>query len=508
MLKLGSYKNSELNINLGESSLSNVSFQRILAILNSSILPGEELDFSLSDLSGEISNYKIHDTNGLVITKNDETLEEKSFSEFILKRGHVLLESNSIQSRLIPVNSFNLEQMQSQIKSLVIKINPELVITKENLEKQLEALKVEIEGSLNDEQKDKYNRLQELNSRLVTIQEQIDFYQNEKKIKEELNSKIKKLTADKQATIQMLESVELLIKNREDLISRLNSYSNITTSQDQIEALKTKKTDFLHSKLYASKSEWTLNNSDEEEDTKKTRFQINFNVTVIFTVLNLIITIIAFVYSYSINVLIIGAVFSLVLMTLYIVSRFFKDSLEDLGEEDLPAVKASQDTTKSVLNEQEDPNTQLFLNSAWANALKSELELLDSNIKKNLNGKTYETLKAEQAKTDESVAIENEKLEELNSRSLTSDEYYKKRRESDILKIERENLEFGLKIDSKLTSQLTSLNESIKGVGLKIDYARKFSESFPVFILGSLGNEQILALKQDLSNQLVLVNSN
>lgn len=506
MLKFGIYKNNELNLNLEDSPITNINLQRILDILNSNVLPDEELNFSITDLNGDVLNYKITNSNGFFITQNNQTLEYKNFSSFLLSKAFIKLDANTINTRVLSTNA--LEDLKSQIKLLSIDIDPALTNTKQNNEKQIEDLKLKIEGSLNDDQKDKYKRLQELNSRAEAIQEQISFYQNEKKIKEELNSQIKKFNTEKQNTMQMLESVELLIKSREDLVAKLNTYNNNTTSQEQINELKTKKVNYLNSKLFENKSAGNLNISEDEDDKKTNHLKFNLNVTIILTVLNLIITVIAFLYSYSINVLIIGTIFSVVLATLYIISRFFKDSLEDITPSQPDSKLTLKENTESVKPEHEDPNTQLFLNSAWANALKSELQLIDANIQKNLNGKSYEILKAEQAKIEESLILENKKLEDINSKSLTSDEYYKKRRENDILKIEKENLEFGLKVEPELTNQLNALTSSLKEIEAKIALATKIANNFPVFIVSNLKKEQISELKQDLFNQLVLVIAN
>jgi len=503
MIRLLKYENTSSEIDIENNPISAEVLTRIFQILDSQVVVGEELVMELTDLNKEKKLYSIKNLNGFGIEENSKPLEFKSFKEFLVAKADINLETDTFKNRILDISNSNIEQIKSLITNISFDVSPTPETSSSNTV-NIEDIKSKIEDSLPEDQKSKYKRLEELNSRVESIQSQIDFYQNEKKLKEELNSNIKKFSTEKETMSQMLQSVELLINNREELVSRLDLYGGLAHSPESILELKSKKVSYLNTKLFSNKNTVNSRMSDETEEKRESKF--NFNVTVFFTILNLVITLIAFLYSYSINVLIFGLLFSFVLMVLYIISRFFKDSLEDIDPKDSKKIEIEEKAF--AFDEPEDPNTQLFINFAWANALKSELQIIDTNIQKNLNGKTYEALKDEQVKNEEAAALEKQKLEDLNSKSLTSDEYYKKRRELDILKIERENLEFDLKIDPELSNQLKELTDSNKNLESKSEYIKKFKETFPIFLIGDLKKEIFSALKQDFLNQLVLVIAN
>lgn len=478
-----------------------ISFSQLnttLEALGGNLSSSSELNFTLTNLEGVDEVYAIRNTGNASIFKGDELVMASNFYEFLKKKTNLLVDKNTITNRFI--KSENIESSNSKLDELTITIDPTLEQRVENVSKELEVQKNNINTTLSPDQKEKYTRLQELEGRLTEIQSQIEYYQSEKKIREEVNQNIKKFTTEKDNISQMLKSVEVMINSKKELELKLESYKKNLQSAEVVTQLKASKVSNLNTKLAQSKQQAI---SFEEEIPDK-KFKININIPLALVILNVFITLLGFIYSYSFTLLLIGTITSVILMFLYLASRFFYDSLDGIG---IARSVNIQEPTQIEENakQEEDPNTSLFINTAFANALNNELNILVNNINKNLNGKTYEELALELNNIDSLVKKEEEKLSQLNAKSITSDEYYKKRREADILKIERENIEYGLKLDPSIQSKIKSLTEQLKTLKSEIEYSKLLAKNFPVFILVENVSANLLELKNKLSCQLVLV---
>ena len=125
-----------------------------------------------------------------------------------------------------------------------------------------------------------------------------------------------------------------------------------------------------------------------------------------------------------------------------------------------------------------------FINAAWVNAIKTEMATVDDAISKNLNGKDYSQMEKELADIDIQEKQANDELQNLDKKSLTSEEYYKKRRELDILKIEKENLEYTFNNNAS-SSDTAALESQLAELTGKIAAAEETRSTLP-FIIYSL----------------------
>lgn len=487
MFKLKIFKNADRVINLENESISLDEMNKILQILNNQVVQDASLSFQVADNT----EYTVP--------------SEQSFFEILKAQAGIILSEQALQSRALNAAAIQPDALTNNIKSLVLTIDPSLQSELEAKKQQKISLSGQLQQSLSEEEKQKLARLQEVESRIKSVQEDVDFYQNEKKLKDEINKEIKALKTEQDTISQMLKSVELIITKKNELQSKVDSFNPaaVTPSNEEIINLKSKKIEFTNTNL-SSKRGISIINSEEDEEKRQRIFEVN--LAVVLAILNIVITIIGFLYSYSFSVLLAGMVFSVILSLLYVISRFYKDALEGLpaSEDDLAlsaqmvpdATSAAQvDNVRNYL----DPNSQLFINSALLNALKSEVALLDQNIERNLNGKSYEALQTDLKDISSKLTQKNTEIEELSSKAITSDEYYKKRREVDILKIEKENIEFGFKGNSESLQKSSLLDQEIQAISKKIELATQVSQFFPVFLIDAASVPQI-------SNQIILVN--
>lgn len=504
MIKFLEYKNINEQINLLESSITLNIFSSLINILQGVIVQGSELKFSIQKPSKQSSEYVIKDQNGWGIYKGQTKINSGSFAEFVKSELGIIILDSTFKNFLI--NFSNIDLVEQSVANLPLEADTNIPAQIDSIEKEIANLTESLKSELNDEQKGKFNRLAEVSERINSIQLDIDFYQNEKKLKEDLNNKIKKAKAEKENVGQMLQSVEMLIKSKQDLEEKLNAFSNYKDSYDKIKELKGQKVSYINSKLTTKQSVNLLNS--EKDQVKSGSFFKNFNVTLTLALVNTIITLLAFLFVNNWVVLLVGVVFTIVLIIIYFVSRFFKDSLEDSMENKEEGFYIAKSVDGASLFDSEDPNTQLFINAAWASALEEELILVEENIKRNLNGKSYEELKASQKMVEQSIEVENKKLEELSKKSITSDEYYKKRREVDILKIEKENIEFGLKLNPEKDSKIKELVIKKEDLKLILENLKDFKHLLPIFLQNIEDDNLVRDIKSRILNQVILVRAN
>lgn len=496
MIQFISLKKNNDQINLLESSIDLNVFEGLIKLLNRDPNVDIELVFKINK-ANKSEQFLINNTS---ILKEGNVIEENSFFNLLKTELGIILDTNILKSRLLTGSSLN--DLETSFNSLNLAVDAELVTKINSKTQEQKELKTQLLNTLDEDQKSKFTRLEEVTDRIGSIQVQVDFYQNEKKIKEELNSNIKKYKIDKENINQMLQSVELLIENRESLNLKLKSFEQFTDSYEKVKELKTQKINYLNSKLSLRQ---TPGSSILEDDSKEgEKKSASLNIFLIIPIINLLVTFVVFLVTYNITILLIGILFTVLLIIIYIVSRFFKDSLEDIEELNSKAFSQQKDS-KEKIAEVEDPNTQLFINSAWANAIKDEIEVIDINITKSLNGKSYDSLKQDLSHLDLNIEKENQKLEELSQKAITSDEYYKKRREIDILKIEKENLEYGLKLEPTISNKIQELSKEIENLKLLTEMGQKTNVLVPIFIKISDNMPQIEQIKQIIGAQVILV---
>ncbi len=293
------------------------------------------------------------------------------------------------------------------------------------------------------EDKSKLDRLQEIQARIKTFEMEIEGYQNSKKNKEDLEKRLKKAEQEKQILEENLSSVNSLIQKRNGIIAELSKYGDLGKDpalQEKVEQLKSK----TINKNIDNVRKATNKRSHSAGINSKTDYEMKFEGLPILGLiaLQVVVTIVYYLISLQTKAIMMGLFTLIVLSIVLALINIIKDKaslhIYDEGAENNLRITYNEIDTTSQ-NEQ-----NFFVNAAMVNAIKQELLALDSLIKHHLGGKSVEDVNSERTKIEaEYVQLNNESNKMQNS-ILSSEEYYKKRREVDILKIEQENLEYAL----------------------------------------------------------------
>ncbi len=487
-------------------------------------LSGEEKGYLIRDLSSFTSFLseadsvitKLYiDVNGkeLAIEKDqlnksvqyfiaEEKLSEDVYGYLSNQLG-VVFNDDTLKSRLVDLAGqvqITGEGLINLIQSsdAVVLINQDLNTKQSELESKLTATKTETSQNFNPEQVSQLDKKMEIESKIKNIQEEIDFYQNEKKMREELNSKIEKAKRDKEKSAQMLESVKFLIANRDQVIGEINKFGNLAHDpalNEKIINLKQGRVEKIKNFLLKSKRRNQVPESIVNEEDDHHGRRLYAKSLIILMLIQLIISIVLYFSSFEQRIIVLGFISILLIAIMLGLVNLFKTHTS-VHLKNTVGIEAEP----KLFNSNED---RLFVDAAWVNALRSELESLESIIQKRLNGKTIQESFEESKKLEMEYNSVGSELEKIQNRSLTSEEYYKKRRELDILKIEKENLDYSLNDDIKAvdTTEVMDINSELEKVKKEISDANILKNKLPIVLLNfsNIAEElksQILGLKE------------
>ncbi|MFS8130705.1 MAG: hypothetical protein ACMG57_01870 [Candidatus Dojkabacteria bacterium] len=414
---------------------------------NNKIL-SSELIFKIADAE-EVKISRDYQNNTITTTLNGEVLQKPFFS-VVSEKLNVSLDAVSWSKLVIDCVKNNISTID-QLKSLV-SIDAPLSGG------DLESLIAKAAEGLTPEELEKVKRLRDTNLKINSMDLEVGTYQNQKKDKEDI--KKKKEIADREVKNieDKLSSVKLLIDNREHLVAELEKFKSYTGNLDvrkKVDVIKDTRTNNLITELKTRKKTSGVNMETEEKEGSL--FVGKWMVGLV--VFQLLLSIVMFALTLQLIQLLIGlfsAVVIVVLMLLINVSRYTYDyKVKKFIESDMTGTSYSTVMTKSSPEEE-----KLMVNFAWGNALYEEYKLINNTINSRLGDKNL----AQLTKDKEFLIGEQGRLDKLQNdmetKALNTEEYYKKRRELDILKIEKENIEFSLegKVNSDIEEQITTLS--------------------------------------------------
>lgn len=494
MLKFNALKTKDLNVQFS-SGLALKEFDLFLSILDGLIQQDQELHFSIKDLTKKTKDFVIKYKDGYKLISGDQEFSHSNFYGFVKKELGLDLSKQELLKRVFVVYK---EEDSQNVKNSNLSINLELEQNLQALTSAVQKIEQEIKSKLTAETAPAFERFKEIKSKIQDLQVQIDAYQSEKDIRASINQNIDSLKKNKDSIAQMLSSVSLLIKNKQDVNSRLAQFNYSEQSKTIIQNLKQQKVQYLNQKLIQNSVQ--RNSKTYNQNTKanlNTGFSRSNMVTILLFLTNFL-GLVGFLYSGNSFIFL-----TLVTANVFYILVFTFLKFIYVSEEGSSIQREREDLRKNKSEEQEDPNSQLFINSAWAEALNSELSLIERSIQSSLKGKDYGTLESDLQLIEQELQTLEGELKDLDNNFITTDEYYKKRREVDILKIEKENVEFSLKVDSTTLSNLSASETKLLAVKSKIDNANFLKERFPLFIKLT----QNITTKPSLQifNQVVLV---
>ncbi len=287
---------------------------------------------------------------------------------------------------------------------------------------------------------------------------EVGSYQNQKKNKEDQKKNKEKIDNDIKAIEDKLASVNLLTESQNRLKGELEKFKSITSDSSiyqKVEKIKENRSQTLSSSLKNMKKSVGVN---METETKEGSLVVA-KWMIALVGFQLVLSLLFFIITFQLIQLLIGvfsAVVILILMLLVNVSRYSYQYKANLN-----VSPTSLPLQKSVLVSNPDED-KLILNNAWSRALQGELDMVNITITSRLGDKTLDQIKAEKEKLLEEQKKLDSQMSETEGKALNTEEYYKKRRELDILKIEKENIEFGLegKIKKDLEDKILEISSS------------------------------------------------
>ena len=229
------------------------------------------------------------------------------------------------------------------------------------------------------------------------------------------------------------------METRDKLSKELGKFSTIANDsslESRVASLKTSRVQKTYTNL--SKIRTRTGNLSNTLKISTDRVIIAKSL-ILLVVLQIFITILLYILSGENLILGLGFLSTLILSTSFGGINLFHDNLLLLKGISKKAHTGVGYENVVPSNPRED---NFLVNAAWVSALKNELMDTEKEIQARLNGKSSEKFEEELKAFDTQKEDLNKELGELDKKTITSEEYYKKRREVEILKIEKENLEY------------------------------------------------------------------
>jgi hypothetical protein len=298
--------------------------------------------------------------------------------------------------------------------------------------------------NLNADQLKMKERYDEINSRIETLEKELESNVEGGKKEKELKAEISSLESEINTLNASISSVTDLIKKRDGVVAELKKLEPLSSDSkliQKVEKIKRRRLERLFTYLtnLSSRLGNKFSNNDLVDKTTSKESIIKF--LLILVIAQLLSSIALYLYSLNnqiVYISLIGLIAQGILVTLVNIAKFQEaTSIEDLSIEIL-------ENSEDIGTEREN---KFLINSAWINALKKELESIEKTIKVNLKDQELVQVKGEIEQKQQRIENLRKELSGLGNASLTQEDYLKKRRNLDILKIERENLQAEMPVE-------------------------------------------------------------
>lgn len=410
--------------------------------LNSNVI--SEITFLIE--GAKISLIKNHISKSSQVLVNGNLLN-KNLIDTLSEHLGTTITINNWKSFFVNAQNFNEAQIYEQLQKIKFEnteANPE----------ELDNLKNQLLSNLSATDKDKVERLIDISLRIEKIDKDIASYQNQKQSKDDADKKLKDIENQANILTEKSASIKLLMENIKKIDSQLSKFGDLAANKNivnQVQSLKEQRmskrlTDMVNSKKTPA--------AIVRKAVQMGNSAIQGRELIVLAFIQLFITIILYLTSSEIQIVTLG-ILSLIIIS---ISTFVLNIGKQEVNNSVVQLDDNQSTVQSDVT-QDKKLDSFFINIAWVNALKSERQSLNEIVTHRLGGKNYEEFHKEL----QEVSLAKEKLvsekETANKGILSSEEYYKRRREVDILRIEKENLEHsGLpQLDTQILNKVVAL---------------------------------------------------
>ncbi len=476
-------------------------------ILNFISIPNRNLIEATTEVqidSDLIKIYKSYSTNSVKYFINNKE-ENIDIYKWLSEKLKLTIDPPSWGSRFIDLKNENVQNIDDlnklfRNKDAILQPSSELLQKKAALTAQFEKLRLESIKGLTQEQVQKSDRLREVKLRIDSIQKEVDAYQSEKTGKEDLDSNIRNKEQELSTINEKLQSVESLKISKQKAVQELQKYNSVSNVQNSSD-LKNEKIQKLEQSLYGAFTK-PVHKSISDDEADESKLNLKKVLLIIQIPFTLTVLIIFYLLVKQELILLIGFLL-IVLEFAYTIFEFQKKPKEDLNLLQPESPQQNQQDDISVNLNQD----QILIKQAWRGAYEQELNRIDQLISSNLDGKSYEDMQSEKSKIDNEIAQLKKQQEDLEKNSLDSESYYKKRRELDILKIEKENLEFGSNIQIPNEDQLNNLSLQLDQIDEDIDSIEDIRSSLPFIIINIKDSIKEMLKNLSLRRQIILISS-
>jgi len=456
----------------------------------------------------ENDNLKIQKSYSTGVTKYLINNQEQQINpyDWISEKIGIKLDPPTWESRLIDFRNINIQNKDDLLnlfkaQDSKLQINTKLQEDQKALAAEFEQLKNSSIQGLTQEQIQKIDRLRDIKFRIAKIQKEVDSYQSQKEGKEDLNKQVKDKENEVNSLREKLESVSALMQSRGQISLELQKFG--VQNNQNLEALRQEKfaqtNNFLQTAYTKPKNSLANQKDDSERGFELTPRKILLIIQIPATVALMIIA--YFLIRQSL-ILLLGVIVILLEFVMIIFEFQKKPKNEDsyVLMPETPQVTAQQLPVDNTHN-------QIFISNAYRSAYEQELNRIDQLISTNLNNRTYQEVELEKNQKENDLSNLKRQQDNINQNSMDSEAYYKKRRELDILKIEKENLEFGSNLQIPNEEQLDQLNQKISEIEDKI-YSIDDEKTKIPFIAINVG-ESVKNFIKELRNsrQIILISS-
>lgn len=454
--------------------------------LNFSVKTYLTLGINLENSETEIQIAKNYKEKSFKITQNNQALDTDLFS-FLEQKLGIKFKEKKLITKIFDI-SHEIFKSREDVVKFLNNCKPNVVAQAFNSDtKNIDDLLSSVTEDKKDKLKNDAESLIDIEDRQMKIEKGVDLYQNGKKIIETKNKEKQALQNELDAIRQKFVSVEHFEKRRIELEHSISKFSS-SGSSEKVASLKKERLNKIIGFLKNIKSrdvslvpkfEWEdeIDKSFRSINVQIVVFGILFIIQILFGILTLILS--RDVQSWFFSVAIFLTLVILLVIYNLLGSKTSPRSLLNFE------IDSQAKIPQVAFLSQED---KIFVNNAYFNAYRSELETINQSIQMALGAEgTFTDLKAMMQNVEgKIIELENE-ISKINRDMYTTDEYYKKRRELDILKIEKENIEFSWSKEEQ--PRLTELKSAFKEASLVQNLSEQGTrawEGYPVVITGWL----------------------
>ena len=307
-------------------------------------------------------------------------------------------------------------------------------ITTEGLETDQVSIKQQLKDLLGDKGDTYVTNLEKMEA----TQTQLDL---QRKV-DDAHTEIKEIKDEISFIDEKLGAVESMAKRETEITTTLTKYAG-----KNLEELNQQGEQYKGEVKNARLAEFEIGKQDvrllpPKAEVKKPRIMPQTKVMGILAAITLVLTVIAFLVSSSVLILVTGVLFALLQLIFFGITNYLPAEVVTL-----PFTGSEQGQNSEVAGSESPEKTALakfetfFVDKAWMEALEHDLAQVKKSISQQLGGEDYEVIKTKKINKQKQVDSLQELIDSHAGKDIPPEEYLKKRREVDLLKIERSRLE-------------------------------------------------------------------